>query len=61
MPFSNIVLFLRDPEKIPELTPPSREALLERLEIRDLYLKEFHDLWNKEYLLSLREQSEDLF
>ena len=39
----NTALSLKDLEKIPELTPPSREALLERLEIRDLYLKEFHD------------------
>ena len=60
-PHFNIALFLRDPEKIPELTPPSREALLKRLEIKDLYLKEFHNLWYKEYLLSLREQSKDLF
>ena len=37
-------LFFRDPEKIHNLTPPCREALLERLEFRDLYLKEFHYL-----------------
>ena len=33
----NTAIFLRDPEEI-HLTPPSREALLEHLEIRDLYL-----------------------
>ena len=43
------------------LTSPSREDPLELLEIKELYLKEFHDLWYKEYLLSLREPSGDLF
>ena len=58
-PHFNAAPFLRDPEKIhDEWTPTFRESLLERLEIRDLYLKEFHDLWYKEYL---REQSKDLF
>ena len=60
-PHFNIVLFLRDPENIHKLTLPFREALLEGSEIRGLYLKEFHDLWYKEYLLSLRDQSKDLF
>ena len=60
-PHFNTALFLRDPEEIHELTSLSRDDLFERLEIRDLYLKEFYDLWYKEYLLSLREQSKDLF
>ena len=49
-PHFNTIFFLRDPEKIHELIPPSREALLEHLELRDFYLKKFHDLWYKEYL-----------
>ena len=49
MPLST-ALFLTDPEMIHGFIPTSKEALLERLEIRDLYLKEFHDLWYKEYL-----------
>ena len=43
-PHFNTGLFLRDPEKIHELTPSSREALLGRFVFMDLYLREFHDL-----------------
>lgn len=60
-PHFNTSLFLRDQAVVQELTPPSREDLFGSLEFRDIYLKGFHDLWYEEYLLSIREQSRDLF
>ena len=60
-PHINISLSLSDPEKVPELTPPSKEIVEECLEYRDLYLRVFHHLWYEKYLLSLRKPSKNLF
>ena len=56
-PSFNTSLFWRDPEKLYELTPPSREVLLECLELIDLYLKGFP--WSVEWRIPV--EPKDLF
>ena len=40
--------------------PPNRLNIVDSLATRDMLLKSFHKLWYDEYLLSLREQCNDL-
>ena len=44
----------------PDMEPTSRFQLLDGLSEREKFLNNFKELWNKKYLLSLRESCKDL-
>ena len=44
----------------PDMEPTSRSQLLNALSEREKFLKNFKEIWNEEYLLSIRESCKDL-
>lgn len=59
-PHYNNSVFLNIKDNPFDVEVPNRMNLLDSLEKRDL-LERFHKLWHEDYLLSLREQSRELY
>lgn len=60
-PHYNNSVFLNIKDNPFDVEVPNRMNLLDSLEKRDLLLERFHKLWHEDYLLSLREQSRELY